>query len=243
MLRDVTIEIERGEICALLGPNGCGKSTLLKILAGILKPQGGLLKYSGQDFLALSSEDRAQRVAYVAADFRSEFPMTAQEAVLLGRLCHPGAVLGMDSREDHDRVHWAMELCHCWNLRERDLHTLSGGERQLVGLARALAQGAKVLLLDESLSRMDLNHQALISKQLRSLAQKGWSVILVSHDLNLAAQCAETCVFLKKGERVVAGSIRDMIKTETIKKIYPGAELQVGTNAITGVPHIFFGAN
>ena len=251
VLDEVSLEIHPGEIIAIIGPNGSGKSTLLKIMAGILpltssKGSGHVLYggHAGRTKKELRTFDpavRAQRVVYVGQDLKAEFPLTAYETVLMGRLCHGTGFMKITMKADRDAVRWAMEKCHCWSLRERDLETLSGGERQLVALARALAQGAKVLLLDEALSRMDLNHQVLIGKMLCQLAAEGYSVVIVSHDLNLASEWAETCLLLRKGKAIACGPLRKILIAEQVKALYPGADLIVAASPATGAPKVFFG--
>jgi iron complex transport system ATP-binding protein len=244
VLQDVSLELERGEIVALLGPNGSGKSTLMKVMAGILPLRGaenGQIRFLGQNFLAYDAASRAQSVAYVPPEAHVEFPLTAEEAVAMGRICHHPGFLRAASAEDRDVVHRAMEECQCWGLRSRDLATLSGGERQLVALARALAQGAKVLFLDEALSRMDLNHQAVMGRLLRRLAGEKYSILMVSHDVNLAAEWATRSVLLKGGRKIADGPTRETLTLENLLKLYPGAELNVGRNPVSGSPQLFFG--
>lgn len=246
VLDGVSFEIAKGEIMALLGPNGSGKSTLMKLAAGILPLKGpncsGVVRFKGSEFLSQPPHWRAKHVAYVAPDLRAEFPLTAEEAVMLGRICHGVGLLKQVSEQDREAVRSAMEQCLCWGLRDRDLHTLSGGERQLVALARVIAQGARVLFLDESLSRMDLNHQAMIGRLLRRLAEQGYSILLVSHDLNLASEWADTCVLLRAGRDVAKGPLREVLTEERVRALYPGADLVVGANPVSGAPKVFFGA-
>lgn len=244
VLREVSVELFQGEILAVFGPNGCGKSTLLKIMSGLIPARSSKtsaqIRYRGEDFSTLESSKKARSVAYVAPDLRAEFPMTVWDAVMMGRRCHGSGFLWRHSSEDRDAVHSAMELCFCWGLRARELHTLSGGERQLVVLARALAQEAKVLLLDESLSRMDLNHQAAVGRLLMNLASKGFSILLVAHDLNLASEWASHCLLMKKGEKLASGPIGEVLTADRIHALYPDSSLVVGTNPVTGTPKIFF---
>lgn len=245
VLQEVSFEVSSGEIMAILGPNGSGKSTLLKIAAGILplgkRGREGQVLYHGKNFFELEPRLRASYVAYVGADLKAEFPVTAYEAVMLGRTCQGLGLFARSNPRDEEKVQSAMEQCLCWGLRERDLSTLSGGERQLVALARALSQGAKILLLDESLSRMDLNHQALMGKLLRRLARERFSVLLISHDVNLASEWADSCFILRKGMKSGFGPIGEVLTEEKIQELYPGANLRVGASPETGAPKVFFG--
>lgn len=245
VLDRISLEIYPGKMVALLGPNGSGKSTLMKVVAGLLPAQGkscsGKIDYLGSDWLKLSSIQKARAIVYLGPDMRADFPMTAREAVLLGRICHATGLLRQFNSDDDKKVEWAMQEALCWNLRDRDISTLSGGERQLVGLARALAQGARLFFLDEALSRMDLNHVAWVAKMLKRRLAEGCSVLLVSHDLHLAAEFADDCILLKDGQEVAKGAPREILTSDHIRKLYPGADLRVNLHPETGTPIITFG--
>jgi iron complex transport system ATP-binding protein len=252
ILDAISFEMDSGEVLALLGPNGAGKSSLLKIVAGIIEPSTvGVAKVSlqirirGEEFSDTSSKSRAQARArlltYVGPELRAAFPLTAYETVMMGRLCHHPDLFLEFSENDRKAVETAMRRCFCWELRDRDLDTLSGGEKQLVALARAVAQEARILLLDEVLSKMDLHHQARIGKLFRELASEGKSVILVSHDVNLAAEWATTALLLLKGNMIARGPIASVMSEENFRRVYPDAKLHIGKNPITGAPQIFFG--
>jgi iron complex transport system ATP-binding protein len=242
----LSFELNSGDYLALLGPNGCGKSTLLKLVAGILSLHHpgteGQIKYRGTDFWVESQSFKARTIAYVGQDFSSEFTLTAYEAVMLARTAAASGFSSHVSASDHEKVRQAMERCHCWEWRDRELQTLSGGERQLVSLARALSQGAKILFLDESLSQMDLHHQAFAGKLLKELSTQGFAVVLVSHDVNLAAEWASTALLLgPRGQGKVAyGPVREVLTEGNLKTLYPGAELFIAQNPVTGAPKVFF---
>jgi iron complex transport system ATP-binding protein len=201
----------------------------------------GVVRYRGQEILSETARTRARSVAYVPPDIRADFPLTAQEAVLLGRIPQSTALVRQATPEDRSAVQAAMERCFCWGLRHRDLHTLSGGERQLVTLARALAQGARVLLLDEALSRMDLNHQAAMGVRLRELASEGYAIVLVAHDFNLGCEWADSALLLKDGKKIGLGPVREVLTTEKLKELYPGANLILAASPVSGVPKVYFG--
>lgn len=226
ILKDVSFTLREGELKALLGPNGSGKTTLLKVLAGLIaSPSEGarnLIRSKGRALQSLIPRERAKVVTLVGSEFYTEFPLTVAQAVSLGRTCWQGAHVS-----DQDVVDDALERCLCSNLRERDLRSLSGGQRQLVGLARAIAQSPEILLLDESLSKMDLDHQYRVSEMLKNWAQtlkKG--VFCVSHDLSWASQWADSAIWLKAGEAVADGETSEMLKPEILSQIYPGFEGQ-----------------
>jgi iron complex transport system ATP-binding protein len=241
VLDEVSFELEVGKLMAVIGPNGSGKSTLLKSIAGLLPRAKGVVRHKGTDITRSPSRERARLIAYIGADLQVEFPLKAEEVVLMGRAGFTAPAFKQATTEDETAVRSAMERCLCIGLRGRDLHTLSGGEKQLVALARALAQGARILLLDESLSRMDLNHQQLIGKLLlRLAAEEGYAIVLVSHDLNLASEWADYALILKDGKRVAHGLLREVFTERNVQMLYPGASLAVKPSPETGAPKVFF---
>ncbi len=212
-----------GEMKCLLGPNGSGKSTLLRLLSGLILPRSG--RFSGQirsknrQLLDLTSRARAQVISYVGSEFNTEFPLTVEEAVALGRTCSGG------TPSDHlIQVEAALELCLCQDLRKRDLRALSGGQRQLAGLARGLAQSPEILLLDESLSKMDLDHQFRIAQMLKNwVSSKKSAILWVSHDLNLVSNWASSALWLQGGEKISEGPVSEMMSPKMLGRIYPSA--------------------
>lgn len=249
VLQEVSFKIEKGEFIVLIGPNGSGKSTLLKIISGII-PLGripnqknnnsGQIRFRGEDLLSLSSFKRAQNVVYVGSELRPDFPLTVLETVSMSRVCQNHGLLYQISDADQQKIEKAMKMCLCWDLRDRRLETLSDGQRQLVALAGAIAQGAKVLLLDESLSKMDLNHRAVIGKTLKSLTkEQGMSVILVSHDINSALEWADSAMILNQGKLIAYGKLKNVINSAYLEQLYPGSQWQISTHPITGAPHVF----
>lgn len=236
-LQEVGFDLQRGEILTLIGPNGSGKSTLLKLISGLISRQpgerGGRILFTGQEMAEFDSRRLARSVVYVAPDLHLEFPLRAEEFVLMGRLSHADS--------DRTKVARALSLCQAGGLASRDLGTLSGGEKQLIGLARALAQESPVVLLDESLSRMDLHHQAACGALMRKLAfENGLSFILVSHDLNVASEWADRALLLERGKLIASGRIEDILNEERLQALYPDARLRVAPNPFTGKPKVFF---
>ncbi len=249
VLKDVSLELFPKQFIALLGPNGSGKSTLLKILSGLIpldvEKNSGLIKLRGQNLRTLDSYRRAQIVVYISSEICAEFPMTAYDAVSLGFICQNAAfsLQKLQKFQDHSAqgaIHEVMEKCFCWGFRERALHTLSGGEKQLVLLARALLQGAKVLLIDEGMSRMDLHHQYLIGNMLSRLVSEGYTVVLVAHDLNLATEWAETCIVLNQGVKTTEGLVSEVIREDKIQALFPGGKFKVGVSPVSGKSKVFF---
>ena len=240
VLNEVSFELEAGEILALIGPNGSGKSSLLKAAAGLISlrssDRSGQVRVNGQDFLSQKPALRARQIAYVGEEPRPDFPMTVLEAVSLGRFAHGGT---RNAAQD-PAIRSALDQTLSWPLRDRDLETLSGGERQRVAIARALAQGSRILFLDEALSKMDLNHQAWMGALLNRLAEGGYAIVLVSHDLNFAAEWSKSALLLSSGKKVAMGPVPEVVTTARLSEIYPGAQLVVGRSPQSGAPQIFF---
>jgi iron complex transport system ATP-binding protein len=211
-LSGINLELRTGELLSVLGPNGAGKSTLLKTLAGLLRPTTGQLLRGG-----LGRGD----VAYLSQSERIPEDFTARELVELGRIAHTGLWRSLDDR-DRRAVERAMKRTEVSELAPRLLRTLSGGEQQRVALARALAQEPKLLLLDEPTSHLDLRHQAGLLRVLRGEAVSGTSVVVVLHDLNLAAH-TDACVVLARGTLQAQGSPDRVLEARRLSRIYEAA--------------------
>jgi iron complex transport system ATP-binding protein len=214
VLDSVDFNVSSGELVALVGPNGAGKTTLLKILAGLLKPQTGTLE---------CPEPRAKRVAYLAQSDALPLEWTALEVARLGRVPHQG-LWGAATRADETAVRTALEVTQTLEFAHRRLESLSGGERQRVALARALAQQPQLLLLDEPTSHLDVTHGAALLRVLRGLAQGGLGVVLVLHDLNLAALC-DRIVVLHDGRIIASGAPSSVLEPSVLEATY-GAGLE-----------------
>lgn len=248
LLKGLSLELMAGQFLMLIGANGSGKSTLLKILSGIISPKGrngsvdlNAIQYLDQSLFRLSQQERARIIAYVSSDAKSEFPMSAEEVVALGRICHRTRFLKSLSHDESEKVEKAMVACRCWDLRKRDFSSLSGGEKQRVALASALAQSPKILILDEALSKMDLHHQAEMCQMLQSETKRGLAIVLVSHDLNLALEWVDSVFILHQGKRVGQGMPKEMVTRGRLELLYPGGRWTVGVNPVTGAVHVFFG--
>lgn len=231
-LKEVSLEFARGRVTLILGPNGSGKSTLLRAIAGIRSSAtsevsiSGSISLDGVDLSGLNLHGRASRVAYVGAELSSEFPVTVNEAVELGLIARGSGNIDPGS---------ALRQTECEELADRRISELSGGERQRVAIARALVQDAPVWLLDESLSKMDIDQQLKISRLLRQEARVNNRVIaLVSHDYSSSLSWAEDCLLMKSGSKVAFGAIGDALNTQTLGLLYPGSGIQVRKDPETG---------
>ncbi len=216
VLADLTLAVEKGELFGVLGPNGCGKTTLLRLVSGVLRPRAGRVTAAGADVGTAPPREMARRVAVVPQETAPVFAMAALEVVLLGRQpWHPA--FAFESDEDIAAARTALADVDAGALADRDFATLSGGERQRVLLARALCQGGDVLLCDEPTAHLDLRHQAATFRLLRALAARARTVLVVTHDVQLAAQACDRVALFGPGGRVVAcGTPAEALTTETL---------------------------
>ena len=216
VLQDVSFTLEPGQFLAILGNNGAGKSTLLKCFNHILKPDAGAVLLDGENLLSMSAREVAKRVAFVSQSVPST-QMTVHDVVMLGR--RPYMKWGF-TEEDHAIVHDAMHRLDVEDMRGRFLNQLSGGEKQKVMLARALAQQPKVLLLDEPTSALDIQNQYQVLKLVRSICHKDQiTAIVVIHDLNLALRFCDRFLLLKDGEVFRYGD-RSVLDGEALRQVY-----------------------
>ncbi|GIK31552.1 MAG: iron ABC transporter ATP-binding protein [Armatimonadota bacterium] len=218
VLSHVDFSLEPGQAVALLGPNGCGKSTLLKTLSKSLRPMGGQVLIQGDRLDALSFPELAQRIAYVPQEEPSEFRFSVQQIVLMGRLADSHSFF--DSREDLRIAEEAMKLCDCFHLKDRPITQVSAGEKQRALIARALAQQAEILLLDEPTAHLDVGHQIAIARLLSSLCAKGHAVLAALHDLNLGAAFADRAILLGAGTIAAAASYGEVLESPVLDKVY-----------------------
>ena len=226
VLRDISFSLEEGQFLAILGNNGAGKSTMLKCFNQILQVGGGHVWMDGEDLLALSHREVARRVAFVSQNIPST-QMTVHDVVMLGR--RPYMRWGF-TEEDHRIVHDAMDRLNLSPLRGRFLNELSGGERQKVMLARALAQQPRVLLLDEPTSSLDIRNQYHVLDIVREICRgSGISAIMVIHELNLALRFCDRFLLLKDGQVYRSGD-RSILDRQALREVY-GVEARVVTIA------------
>ena len=225
ILHGVDLTVASGSWHAVLGPNGAGKSTLLKAIAGIIAHQGDI-RVGGEEVAKLSAKHRARLIAYVPQQPQLPGDMTVAEYVLLGRTPHLG-YLGVESRTDRAVAHGALERLDLGGFAGRRLGAMSGGARQRVVLARALAQQAGVLLLDEPTTALDLGHQQQVLDLVDGLrATEGLTVVSTLHDLSLAAQYADELTLLAEGAVIACGTAREVLTEQRIAEHY-GARVRV----------------
>lgn len=216
MLKSVNFHLKKGEFLAILGNNGVGKSTMLKCFNRIISPDGGSVTMNGEEILRMSPREVSKRIAFVAQTVPN-IQMTVHDMVMLGR--RPYMKWGF-TEKDHEIVHEAMDSLHISHLRGRFLNELSGGERQKVMLARALAQQPKVLLLDEPTSSLDLKNQYQVLEIVRDIChEKGITAMVVIHDLNLALRFCDRFLLMKKGEVYRYGGA-EILDREALLQVY-----------------------
>ncbi|MFC1718009.1 heme ABC transporter ATP-binding protein [Candidatus Poribacteria bacterium] len=237
VLDGLSLTIEEGEIAGIIGPNGSGKTTVLKLLSKVLKQESGSVRLMGRDIASMKQKEIAKIIAVVPQGTSIAFPFTVREIVLMGRSPHLG-LLQMERESDVKIADNAMALTDTFEFADRSIDELSGGERQRVIVARALAQEPEIMLLDEPTSFLDINHQIEIFDLIKRLnGERGLTVVIVSHDLNMAAEYCDRLILLKNGSVYKDGSPREVITEAYIREVYE-ANVVVSDNAITGAPHI-----
>jgi len=220
VLKDVAFEAKEGEIIGVLGPNGSGKTTLLRCMNRALSPSKGTVLVEDKEIGSLSRKEIANEMAVVPQNCIITFPFTALEIVMMGR--NPSMDrFQRETKGDIEIVRNAMEATSVTHLAGRSMNQLSGGERQRVIIARALAQQPKILLLDEPTLHLDVNHQMEIMELVRELARREkLTVIMVSHDLNLAARYCDKLILLSEGSVLSAGSVPDVLTQDNVEKVF-----------------------
>lgn len=218
VLANVSIEADPGTITVLLGANGSGKSTLLKTLVGTLSALGGSIRVDGSDIRTYRPQELARKVAYVPQEEAQQFDFTVEEVVTMGRLPHADSIF--DSVEDLALARRAIATVGCAELARRSVMELSGGELQRVLIARAIAQGPKLLLMDEPTSHLDVHHALDLVQMLRGLAAAGLTVVAAVHDLNLASMLGDRAVLLRDGGVVAQGDAAEILRSEALERTY-----------------------
>jgi ABC-type cobalamin/Fe3+-siderophores transport system ATPase subunit len=210
ILDNISLSLPAGSMTVLIGPNGSGKTTLIRVLAGILRPQSGSVRCGSIDLRTASRTTIARHCAYLPQGTETDFEIRVEDAVAMGRYPHRSAWSGMQPA-DYDAVNWAIERSGLAGLRDRTLPTLSGGERQRVFIARALAQQAPVLLLDEPIASLDIGRQIELMALLQQLNAEGRTVLCALHDLRPALDFFPRALLLAGGRLVASGSTTEVI--------------------------------
>ena len=246
VFNDLTFEIEQGETFGIIGLNGSGKTSLLKLLAKVVHPQEGSIRLYGRSLTDMAQSEVARIVALVPQESQQVFPFTIAEMVLMGRFPHHqrrgglGSLTGFGWEEgkDLELAHDAMMDLDVAHLASRSIRDVSGGERQRVIIARALAQQPQILLLDEPTAFLDLHHQLDICRILRRLnEERKLTVVLVSHDLNLASQYCDRLMLLHEGRLFRIGPPEEVICPEILEAVYRCPVL-IDRHPVSGLPRV-----
>lgn len=233
---ELDLEVETGEFLSVVGPNGAGKSTLLRLIAGLLIQQAGQVVVLGQDLRRVARRRIAQMIGVVLEDGVPAFNYSVYDFVMMGRTPYLNA-FERPGPADEAAVEKALELCDLKTLQRKGIAEISAGERQRAVLARALAQEPQLLLLDEAFSHLDITHQQSTLDILRELNRAGRTVVLLSHDLNLAAAAGTRMLLLHRGLVVALGTAGDVLTERNLRRVY-GIEPVVLTHPQTGRPQV-----
>jgi iron complex transport system ATP-binding protein len=237
VLDGVSLSIESGEMVGILGPNGSGKTTLLKIFSAVLSGRGEV-KLNGRAIETYSKRELSRIFAVVAQENQIQFPYTAAEIVLMGRASFHSPLV-LEGKRDLEVARSSMQFTDCLSLSDRYLHELSGGEKQRVIIARALAQEPQILLLDEPSAFLDLKHQVQVFELMRRLNhERGLTIVAALHDLNLAALFFPRLVILREGKVYREGSPREVLTEKTIEEVY-GIRVRVEPDPSGEKPQLF----
>ncbi len=236
-LTGLDLDVDRGELVGVLGPNGSGKSTLLKIVDGLLAPQEGVVRLNGRPVSDYSRAELAREVAMVGQESHFRFSFSALEVVLMGRFPYLGR-FQFEGERDMEVARDAMEATHCLYLARRSIHELSGGEKQRVMIARALAQEPSMVLLDEPTSFLDLRFKKEVFDLIRALThERGLGVLVATHDIDLAAAYCDRLVLLKSGRIHTTGIPEEVITASHMEAVYE-CTVSVDRNPKTGSPRV-----
>ena len=236
---DVTLSLKPGEITAIIGPNGAGKSTLLKSLNGQVRPSSGTILLDDQPLERLNRRSISRRIAVVAQEAELRFPVTVLEFVLGGRFAWAtNAGWGWETEHDLKIADAVLRETELGELSGRLMNELSGGERQRALMARALATEAAILLLDEPTANLDLSHQATLLALVRNRCnQQRASALVVTHDINLAAQFADKILLMKEGKTLYSGTPDEVLKPQILRDVFTVTVL-VDAHPVTGGPRV-----
>lgn len=235
VLRDLSFTIKEGEMFGIIGPNGSGKSTLIRAMSGLHTPSSGEILLRNRPLTSFPHKELARQIAVLEQEGTPPLPYTVEQVVAMGRYpwLKPFADLGA---YDYEIVENILKNLNLWGKRTNKVSTLSGGQRQLVSLARAMAQEPRILILDEPTTYLDIGHQLLVMEHVRKWHQEqGITLIMVLHDLNIAGQYCDRLLLLNQGEIITWGRTEEVLDEATLGKVY-NADLVRVEHPTLGVP-------
>lgn len=236
-MKNITFSVATGNFFIIIGPNGSGKTTLLKVMAGILKSQADQLMILNRPIDQYSRKALARTIAFVPQMIPVDFPFSVTEIVLMGRSPYLG-MLGLEQEKDLKIAKQALAFTGVEHLVHRKLDQLSGGEQQRVFVAKAICQEPEIILLDEPTASLDLAHQVRLMDLMEKLKnEKGITVVMVSHDVNLAAMYGDRLLLLNKGEIVQIGDPKEVLTFQTLEQVY-GCTLLVDESPLGKTPRV-----
>jgi iron complex transport system ATP-binding protein len=237
VVRDISLEIKKGEFIGVIGPNGSGKSTLLRLMSRALLPQAGRVSFSGQDINQMGGKAFARQVAFVSQDTRINFSFSVWEIVLMGRIPHLKRMQS-ETKGDAEIAARALSFTDTLKIREKGIDEISAGERQRVLIAKALAQEPVLLFLDEPTSHLDIAHQVQIMDLLKRLnRQNRLTIIIVLHDLNLASEYCSRIILFDQGRIFKDGTPEDVLTYQNIESVYKTVVI-VNKNPLSSKPYV-----
>lgn len=219
VLEDISFEVEKGRLCGLFGPNGCGKTTIFKCCLNLLKSGQGRISIKGAEVNRIKNSEMATLVAYVPQEHRPPFPFLVKEIVLMGRTPHLGGIFGIQEKEK-EKAWEALELLNISHLADQSYNRLSGGQRQLVLIARAIAQGTDLIILDEPTSALDFSNQIHIWRILRKVASKGVTLLACSHDPNHVSWYCDQVIAMNDRGILAQGPPTEVLCERNLNLIY-----------------------
>lgn len=220
VLKNLSFEADKGSITTILGPNGSGKTSILKCIVGLWKNYRGRILLDGRSIDGLSSRGRARLISFVPQEHEPTFPYTLYDFVLLGRVAHV-SLFSLPRKRDHEVTEEVLRTLGVWEFRNRPYTRMSGGERQLALIGRALAQETPCILMDEPTSHLDFKNQLMVLKMIRKIADERKKTILITlHDPNLASLFSDKIIVISEGRKIVEGRPKEVISEEVLESVF-----------------------